>query len=190
MIGQIDIFIQLLFISSQSSEPVNMTERVTYLACDLIALLSLSFPLKLQTDPTYRFMVKGMFRANHLANTRMQWFRLHQLRIFSLLSYFASDTRERYKRLMEKMIKTRLAEGTHAKHDLFSILSKASGEGEDIRVSDIWTEAISFFPAGTSKAARVSRESAAKVKVLNSPRARRIFNLGRYLRPLLLPVAQ
>ncbi|KAI1748764.1 cytochrome P450 [Xylaria castorea] len=123
-------------------------ERATYFASDLIALLSLGFPLKLQTDPTYRFMVPGMFRANHLANTRMQWFRLHQLRLFSLLNYFTADTRERYKRLMEKMIKTRLSEDKNARHDLFSIVSNASSEGEDIRVSDIWTEAMSFFPAG------------------------------------------
>jgi cytochrome P450 len=98
-------------------------------------------------------MVPGMFRANHLANTRMQWFRLHQLRVFSLLNYFTTDTREKYKRLMEKMIKTRLSEDKNARHDLFSIVSKASSDGEDIRMSDIWTEAMSFFPAGMSKPA-------------------------------------
>ncbi|RYP42528.1 hypothetical protein DL767_000216 [Monosporascus sp. MG133] len=145
---QIDLFIKLLFLSSKGSTPVNVTERVTYLACDLIALLSLGFPLRLQTDATYRFMIPGMFRANHLANTRMQWFRLHQLRLFSLLTYFTNDTRERYKRLMEKMIKSRLAEEKNVRHDLFSIVSEASSNGESIRVSDIWTEAMSFFPAG------------------------------------------
>ncbi|TGJ79585.1 hypothetical protein E0Z10_g9176 [Xylaria hypoxylon] len=149
MVQQIDLFIKLLLVSAKESTPVNVTERVTYLACDLIALLSLGFPLKLQTDPAYRFMVPGMFCANHLANTRMQWFRLHQLRLFSLLNYFATDTRERYKRLMEKMVKTRLSEDKDARNDLFSIVSNASSEGENIRVSDIWTEAMSFFPAAS-----------------------------------------
>lgn len=132
MIEQVDQFIKLLFLSSKSSTPINITERVTYLGCDIIALLSLGFPLKLQTDTTYRFMVPGMFRANHLANTRMQWFRLHQLRVFSLLNYFTQDTRERYKRLMEKMIKTRLSEDKNVRHDLFSIVSEASSQGENI----------------------------------------------------------
>jgi cytochrome P450 len=149
MVEQVDLFIKLLLMSSKDSTPVNVTERVTYLACDLIALLSLGFPLKLQTEPTYRFMVPGMFSVNHLANTRMQWFRLHQLRLVSLLNFFTNDALERYMRLMEKMITTRLSEDKNARHDLFSIMSNASIEGGNIGVSEILTEAISFFPAGT-----------------------------------------
>ncbi|KAI0110922.1 cytochrome P450 [Nemania sp. FL0031] len=148
MIEQVDLFINILFASSQKSEPLNMTEVVTRLACDLVALLSLGFPLKLQTDPANRFMVTGMFRANHLANTRMQWFRLHQLRVFSLLNYFTNDIRERYKRLLETMIKARLSEDKDIREDLYSIMTNAMSRGENVRMSDIWTEAISFFPAG------------------------------------------
>lgn len=159
MLEQIDMFIRLLFVSSKNFEPVNMTERVTHLGCDIIALLSLGFPLKLQTETTYRFMVPGMFRANHLANTRMQWFRLHQLRVFSLLNYFTADAREKYKRLMVKMIKTRLGEDKNVRHDLFSIISQASSDGEDIRVSDILTEAVSFFPAGMLNSTCDKRDS-------------------------------
>ncbi|KAI1331637.1 cytochrome P450 [Xylariaceae sp. FL0255] len=128
---QIDIFVKHLFVSSRNSTPVNVTERVTFLACD-----------------QYRFMVPGMFRANHLANTRMQWFRLHQLRVFSLLNYFTRDTREQYKRMVESMIKARLSEDKNVRHDLYSIVSDASSQGENIRVSDVWTEVMSFFPAG------------------------------------------
>ncbi|KAI0389029.1 cytochrome P450 [Xylariaceae sp. FL0594] len=145
---QVDLFIKHLSECATRSEPVNMTQRVTYLACDVIALLALGFPLKLQSEERYRFMVGGMFRANHLANTRMQWFRLHQLRVFSLLNYFTRDTREQYKRMIEAMIKSRLSEAKDVRHDLFSIVSTASSQGEDIRVSDVWTEVVSFFPAG------------------------------------------
>ncbi|KAI1173388.1 cytochrome P450 [Nemania sp. FL0916] len=148
MLEQVDLFVNILFTSSQTSEPVNITEIVTRLACDLVALLSLGFNLKLQTDPTNRFMVTGMFRVNHLANTRMQWFRLHRLRVFSLLNYFSNDIQERYKRLLETMIKARLSEDKHVREDLFSIMTSAINRGEDVRMSDIWTEAISFFPAG------------------------------------------
>ncbi|KAH9892304.1 cytochrome P450 [Xylariomycetidae sp. FL2044] len=150
MIEQVDILIRLLFTaSSQSAEqPVNLTPLITSLACDIIALRSLGFPLRLQTDPTHRFMIAGMFRANHFTNTRMQWFRLHQLRVLRLVNYFTSGIRERYQWLLETMIKTRLAEDLDVREDLYSIMANAMSSGEDVRMSDIWTEAMSFFPAG------------------------------------------
>jgi cytochrome P450 len=148
MLEQVDLFVKLLLVSSRSSKPVNISDRAGYLACDVVALLSLGFPLRLQVDPTYRFMIAGMYRANHLANIRMQWFRLQQLRVFSILSYFKNEMRARYKKLMEKMIATRLAEDKHVRNDLYSIVTEASSQGESIRMSDIWTEAMSFFPAG------------------------------------------
>ncbi|XXH03796.1 hypothetical protein Hte_010202 [Hypoxylon texense] len=55
---------------------------------------------------------------------------------------------ERYLRLMERMIATRSAEGKHARHDLYSIVSEANTQDVNVRMSDIWTEVLSFFPAG------------------------------------------
>ncbi|KAI5923348.1 cytochrome P450 [Camillea tinctor] len=131
MTEQIDLFIKYLSLCSKDAKPVNITDRVAYLACDIIALLSLGFRLRLQTDPSYRWMIQGMFLANHLANVRMQYFRLQQLR-----------------RLLEKMIITRSSEDKHVRYDLYSIASEANSEGEAIRASEIWSEAMVFFPAG------------------------------------------
>ncbi|KAK5625321.1 hypothetical protein RRF57_001037 [Xylaria bambusicola] len=124
MIRQIDLFVTILLESSQSSQPVNITEVVTYLAC---------FPLKLQTDPKYCFMVTGMFCVNHLANTRMQWHRLHQFGVFLFFNYFINDIRERYKRLLETMIRARLPEDKNIREDLFSVMADAMNRGEKIR---------------------------------------------------------
>lgn len=150
MTEQVDLFIQFLFISSKDETPVNMTDRVTYLACDIISLLSLGFPLNVQVDSTYRWMVDGMFLANHLANVRMQQYLLHQLRVFSLLRYFGNDTRERWKRLLERMIRTRTSEEKDGRHDLYSVAAEANSQGETMRMSELWSEVISFFPAGAS----------------------------------------
>lgn len=148
MLEQIDLFLKTVLASSKESKPINLTEHIGYLACDIIALLSLGFPLRLQTNPEYRWMVDGMFRANYLANVRVQQYRLHQFRVFSLLKYLTRDVRERWKRLLEKMIITRSSEDKHIRHDLYSIAAKANSQGETIRMSELWSEVITFFPAG------------------------------------------
>ncbi|KAI1367688.1 cytochrome P450 [Xylaria arbuscula] len=121
MIEQVDLFVDILSASSRKSEPVNITDLVTHLACDLVVLLSLGFALKLQSESTNRFMISGMFRANQLP---------------------------RYKKILETMIKSRLSDDKGIREDLFSIMTSAMDRGENIQLSDIWTEAISFFPAG------------------------------------------
>ncbi|KAI0893412.1 cytochrome P450 [Annulohypoxylon nitens] len=148
MLEQIDLFLKTVLASSRESKPINLTEHIGFLACDIIALLSLGFPLRLQTDPENRWMVDGMFRANYLANVRVQQYRLHQFRVFSLLRYLTRDVRERWKRLLEKMIITRSSEDKHIRHDLYSIAAEANSQGETIRMSEIWSEVITFFPAG------------------------------------------
>ncbi|KAK7751118.1 hypothetical protein SLS62_006947 [Diatrype stigma] len=59
---------------------------------------------------------------------------------------------EQHRALLEKMIKARTTEDKHARHDLFSVASGANdaavNPNESIRMSDIWSEAMSFFPAG------------------------------------------
>ncbi|KAI1630974.1 cytochrome P450 [Biscogniauxia mediterranea] len=77
-------------------EPVNITNRVGYLACDIITLLSLGFRLDLQTNSICRFMVKEMFLGNH------------------------------GNRLPGKIIVTRSSEDKHIRHDLYSIDAKAN----------------------------------------------------------------
>ncbi|XDG04433.1 hypothetical protein ABKA04_004048 [Annulohypoxylon sp. FPYF3050] len=64
MLEQIDLFLKTVLASSKESRPINLTEHIGYLACDIIALLSLGFPLRLQTDPEYRWMVDGAFSTS------------------------------------------------------------------------------------------------------------------------------
>lgn len=154
MMKQVDIYIDQLHASSKSrdTEPVNMTDRLHYLTCDIIALLAFGYDLKLQTDETNRFLLTGMQGANYLANTRMQFYRLHQLKFADILNAVSYKMIERYKVLLETMIKARTTKDKNARHDLFSVAldaNDAAGNPADkTRLSDIWSEAVTFFPAG------------------------------------------
>lgn len=149
---QLEIFLKLMHVSCTGSNPVDMSERLEYLSCDIVGLLSFGYQLKLQTDDKHRFMVRGMYFGNYFTNTRMQFFRLHQLRLGSILHYFNTSILERYKSLLERMITNRISEDAYARHDLYAVSSQASAEAidpsESIRISDIWAEATLFFPAG------------------------------------------
>ncbi|KAI0476611.1 cytochrome P450 [Xylariaceae sp. FL0804] len=152
--SQVDTFVNLLYASCKDGRevPVNMAVRLEYLSCDIVSLLAFGYPLKLQTDETYRFMCRGMTIANYYTNTRMQFFRLHQLRLSPALHFFTNAMRERYKKLVEKMIGFRMSEDRDVRHDLYSIVSKANDEainpGDGIRMGEIWSEGVTFFPAG------------------------------------------
>lgn len=99
-------------------------------------------------------MVDGMFLATHFANVRMQQYRFHQLRVFSLLRYFGNDMRERWKRLLERMIRTRTSEDKDVRHDLYSVAAQANSQGETLRMGELWSEVASFSPSGASLSPR------------------------------------
>ncbi|KAI1074067.1 cytochrome P450 [Whalleya microplaca] len=128
MIKQIDVYLKLLRNSSEGldSQPVNMTEML-------------------------EFMVKGMYAANHWTNTRMHFFALHQMGLSSVMRWLNRSNFGRYRKLLEKMIMARIAKKDET-HDLYSIVSRANSEAvsqdDRIQMSEIWSEGISFFPAG------------------------------------------
>ncbi|KAI1856795.1 hypothetical protein JX265_011436 [Neoarthrinium moseri] len=126
MAGQIDIYLKLLSESSKRPDPkpVNMTQMFEYLACDIVGLLAFGYHLNLQTEATNRFMLQGMYSANHWTNLRMHFFILHQLGLIRII-----------RRLNGSIL-----------------VSKANAEttsqDDRIHMSEIWSEGISFFPAG------------------------------------------
>lgn len=187
MIEQIDIFLNLLRSSSDNNEPVNMSTHLDYLSCDIVGLLSFGYHLRLQTELENRFMMKGMYYGNYVSNTRMQYFRLYQLKLGAILHHLNGALRERYKRLLEKMITRRIADVDHSTHDLYAIASRANNDaskpGESLRMSEIWSEAVVFFPAGMHYVVRHVLPDA------NDSCVRCIFRLYSHKCLVLLPVA-
>ncbi|RYP78428.1 hypothetical protein DL771_000613 [Monosporascus sp. 5C6A] len=146
---QIATFLRILLESSRSSEPVNMTELVSRLTFDTVALLAFGRPLKTQTDPTYRPLIEAQNAGNYRSNMLMQFPLLYKIKIFNFLELFAADQVFQYWNTLETMIAARMAEEKHIRHDLYSILvDQINPEGKYLKDSEIWAEAAFFFPAG------------------------------------------
>ncbi|KAI0868254.1 cytochrome P450 [Hypoxylon argillaceum] len=152
MMEEIDTFIRLIFLSTQAEPqtPINMTERCKWLGIDIVGHLSFAYPLNLQTDPMYRFIIDSAATANYFLNINMQ---MPPLAVFhaELFIYLRAVMRGKsYLRTIQKMIKARLAKDKHAEHDFYSLVTegKTLSKEESIWTSEIWSEAIFFLTAG------------------------------------------
>ncbi|KAI1127878.1 cytochrome P450 [Nemania abortiva] len=149
MTGQLDIFIQQLVTSASDSSPVNMTERCKRLGMDIVGLLAFGYALNLQTDTTNRHILPGLSVETYRFNCFMQCPLLKTLgldRVIALLGYKA---KMKFMNILQHMIKTRLSQPTHAKDDLYSVVAEHLDNTVDgIETSELWSEALFFFPAG------------------------------------------
>lgn len=152
---QIHIFLQQLLASSNlqaptPSEPVNMTERCKRLSLDIIGLLAFGFPLNTQTDETYRFIIKGIAFGNYRSNSFMQFPPLKNRVLDPVLHVLTRKGRKGYLKALERMISTRLAMDKDAKIDFYSFIADQieTGQPDSIRLTELWSEAVFFFPAG------------------------------------------
>lgn len=150
MMTQIDTFLRLLIPPARSQSPVNMTERLKRLGMDTVSLLAFGYPLNTQTDPEYRFLIDAHIFGNYRVNLFMQFPMLKRIRIYSFLEMFLAKEVARYFAVIENMIATRVSEGKHARHDLYSVVADEMNPdgGQYLKDSEIWAEAGFFFPAG------------------------------------------
>ncbi|KAI1119777.1 cytochrome P450 [Nemania abortiva] len=152
MIQEVDTFIRQILLASQGNAPapINMAERCKWLGMDVVGHLSFAYSLNLQTDPTYRFIIKSAATANYFLNINMQMPALAILHA-ELFVYLRAVMRGKsYLRTIQKMIKVRLAKDKHAEHDFYSFVADemAMSKGEPMWKSEIWSEAIFFLTAG------------------------------------------
>ena len=151
MMGEIDVFIGQLREASKTSTPVNMTDRLKRLGMDVVGLLAFGFPLNTQTEPTYRFMIRGLSVGGYRTHCTMQFPFIRRLGFQYLLLMAAWSQRMKYMQMMQRMIRTRLSEEKHARHDLYSVvadhLDNTAADG--ITTSQLGSEALFFFPAGS-----------------------------------------
>lgn len=155
MIRQINIFLKQILISSQGPEAaaINMTPRCKYLGIDIVALLAFGKPLRTQTSPTNRFFADGFAAGNFFQNMRLQYPRLQQLRLNEVLGMLKGiqEARARYRVLIERLIRERLAQDKQAQRDLYSVVADSMDTygGGNLRDSEFWSESIFFLPAGS-----------------------------------------
>ncbi|XXG94287.1 hypothetical protein Hte_000541 [Hypoxylon texense] len=147
MLEQIDVFLKQLLISAQSSRPANMTDRTRRLGTDIAGLLGFGYDLRLQVGDENQFMLTILDAMTPRSNVFFHFFSLRRwVRWISLL--FSGEMRLRYMALMEKIVTTRMAEGKHARHDLYSFVADAlDAESGGLRQSELWAEANFFLTA-------------------------------------------
>ncbi|KAI1335013.1 cytochrome P450 [Xylariaceae sp. FL0016] len=145
---QTDVFLKGLLGSIGG--PVNMTERCQRLSVDVIGFLAFGYPFSTQTIEDNRFMFRAFELSSWKGNVFMQFPPLRNLlRVHLLYSHFNIGIRERFMRLVEKMIQSRLGQDSGSRSDLYSLLSEESRRvSGGIRASELWSEALIFITAG------------------------------------------
>ncbi|KAI1116258.1 cytochrome P450 [Nemania sp. NC0429] len=149
MIKQVDIFLKNLLVSVQNSEPFDMTEQSRRLGLDISGLLAFGYDLQLQTNEESRFMLTMITAGTFWSSVFLQYPGARRFSLALIAVKAFRQLREPYLALVQRMIKTRLAEKVDAKHDLFSRVAPALNvEGENgLRDSELWAEANLFLTA-------------------------------------------
>lgn len=146
---QVHVFLDQIKEASQTATPVDMSERIKRLGMDIVGLLAFGFPLNMQTDPTYRFMNRGLNVGGYRAHCFMQFPLIKNFGFENLLAFASRGQRAKYVQMMQRMISTRLSEDKHARHDLYSVVAdRLDIPADGITTGQLWSEALFFFPAG------------------------------------------
>lgn len=150
MMEQIDVFLENLSNSSRRSTVVNMAERTKYIGFDIVGLLAFGYQLNLQTIPDNSYIIDVLQGANFRLNVYMQYPFLAKLKLEVIVFFTWLLQKDSWPRLLQRMIKSRLGEERHAKHDLFSLIinSMDAPSADKITLNELWSEALFFFPAG------------------------------------------
>ncbi|KAI0599977.1 cytochrome P450 [Biscogniauxia sp. FL1348] len=148
MIEQVDLFIQ--GIARSKSQSINIKNRCSYLSFDIAGLLSFGYALHLQTDEKNQFLVDNLAQRNHRMNVFMQIPMIPRYKLQAHINLLFQEKFEKTAGLIETMIRSRMAQDTHAKRDLYSFVADTikTNEDQDLRLGDLWYEAFFFIIAG------------------------------------------
>ncbi|KAI1810420.1 cytochrome P450 [Poronia punctata] len=152
---RVNLFLLRLLQFAQASRPANMSQLTRRFTMDVAGLLGFGFDLNLQRSDENQFMLTVLDIMTPISNIYYHFFSLRGW--MRWMSVFVShDMREQYLGTMERIVSTRMAEGKHARHDLYSIVADSLDSGVGgLRQSELWAEANFFLTAAgeTSKTA-------------------------------------
>jgi len=149
LLTHIDTFLKLLLRASKTGEPVNMSDRCKRLGLEVIGKFGFGYDLKVQTEETNAFIVKGLEGGSYRNNVYIQAPGVQWMGVEFLFPALYK-LRMKYLFLLKRLVGQRLAEGKDAKEDLFSYVvdAKDPETGTKISMSELWSEATFFFAAG------------------------------------------
>ncbi|SPQ21406.1 c10fd8c7-2850-469c-8923-fe8035612664 [Thermothielavioides terrestris] len=146
MLQQIDTYLGQILANPQA---VNMTEKTRQLALDIVGRLAFGYDLKMQTQPDNRFVIKAMGTSHYRFNIYHHLYFLSRIEPTRLLNYLQHEAREKYWRLLQTMIKTRMGQDRKAQADLYSFIADAlDAQPDTLNSGAMWTEAVFFMAAG------------------------------------------
>lgn len=141
MTTQVDIFLCELLRSSQTGkqpEAINMHKRCMYLGLDIIGLLSFGYDFHLQTSDKNRFLHRSIVLMTWHANVLIQMPLLSWLYSGILLNLVFFRVQMGAYRLLQTMIKERLALDKDAMPDLYASVADSLGPGPDrLQISEL-----------------------------------------------------
>lgn len=151
MRAEVDVFLQKL---SQAAEagPVNMTPLCERLASDIAVQLGFGVDLASQTEPENRVLIDIFLHMNTIHSVYMAWPAIRALNRIVML--FNMPKLLTAGRLLKDIIKRRAAiEENSGRHDFWAVASTRHHESDSttsnsIEKSQVWAEALFFFPAG------------------------------------------
>ncbi|KAI1207267.1 cytochrome P450 [Annulohypoxylon truncatum] len=151
MMNEVNTFIEQIALSQD--RPIDMQKRCGYLGVDIVCQLSFGFALNSQTEEKYRFLPGEITAGNRRLYAYMQVPTIAKHRLQVLINLLWAKSREKVFRLLEHMIKSRMAQDQRAKHDMYSFVAaelkaEESSKSGSLRVNDLWMEAILFTVAG------------------------------------------
>lgn len=147
---QITIFLKQLISCCQEGEPADMSDRCSWLGLDISGELGFGRGFELQTDTKNRWMPKGISTSNYRISVYIQFPALKHIGWEKLFLPIVLPKVLRFHRMVNGMIKARLAEEKHARPDLFSSVSdfKDPETGEGLSRRELWSESTFLIPAG------------------------------------------
>ncbi|KAI1100847.1 cytochrome P450 [Jackrogersella minutella] len=149
MMVQIDTCLRQILESSKDSTAVDITEKSRHLGLDIVGHLAFGYDLRVQTEEENRFIMKALTFGNFRSNIYLQLPILTKLYVNKIFDYIFYEAREKYYRLLETMIRTRLAQEKQAKRDLYYFIADSvEADPESLRGGDLWMEALFFLVAG------------------------------------------
>lgn len=146
----ITVYLKQILEASRTSRPVNMTERVKYLALDIVTKLSFGYPFDTQTKEENRFVSKALAFGLYRGNVWHHVYFLSRLWVYRVFDWVLFSAREKYSRLLEKMIRSRVAQGPNGERDFYSFISELGTDSDNVRKGELWWEAHFLVVAGES----------------------------------------
>ncbi|KAH7310803.1 cytochrome P450 [Stachybotrys elegans] len=143
ILEEINVFLRQLL--KAGSAPVDLSPRMEFLTADIAGQLAFGQPLNTQTEEANRILPRAMISVNMIISMCMAWPAIGYVRM--VLRILNRKKGLAFLRVVQGLVQGRMALPKDARHDFYSIVA-GDMEGEKLRHTELWGEAVFIMPAG------------------------------------------